>query len=244
MNIHDWSRVPVGVFHDFHHEWISELKRAINRILPSGFYALAEQKAAGYGPDVLALERTESDDVSSTRDANGGGNTAVLTAPTTSLVMETCFERKSSRIGVRLVSGDRLVAIVEVVSPGNKSSEVAVDQFVDKAVEFLTRGVHFLLLDVHPAGKRDRDGLHGEIWRALDSDPLYTAPAGRPLTFASYESTDILRAYVEPLAINLPLPKMPLFLQPGMHVEVPTASTYGRAFAEVPQRFQAALDEK
>jgi hypothetical protein len=27
MPIHDWSRVDAGIFHDFHHAWIEQLKR-------------------------------------------------------------------------------------------------------------------------------------------------------------------------------------------------------------------------
>ena len=28
MPIHDWSRVDAGIFHDFHHAWIEQIKRA------------------------------------------------------------------------------------------------------------------------------------------------------------------------------------------------------------------------
>jgi hypothetical protein len=44
MPIHDWTRVPDGIFYDFHHGWIEELKRYLNHgHLPDGYYALAEQ---------------------------------------------------------------------------------------------------------------------------------------------------------------------------------------------------------
>src|SRR5207237_3928353 len=57
MPVHDWSRVDAGIFHDFHHAWIEELKRALNSgVLPPDYYALAEQHAAGFGPDVLTLQ--------------------------------------------------------------------------------------------------------------------------------------------------------------------------------------------
>ena len=57
MPMHDWTRVEAGIYHDFHHEWISEIKRALNRgLLPEDYYALAEQQAAGFGPDVLTLQ--------------------------------------------------------------------------------------------------------------------------------------------------------------------------------------------
>lgn len=43
MPAHDWTRVIPGTFHDFHHEWISTIKRTLNDgILPLGYYAMAE----------------------------------------------------------------------------------------------------------------------------------------------------------------------------------------------------------
>lgn len=42
MPVHDWNRVHPGIFHDFHHEWISVTRRELNRILRgSDYYALA-----------------------------------------------------------------------------------------------------------------------------------------------------------------------------------------------------------
>jgi hypothetical protein len=41
MPIHDWTRVDAGIFHAFHHGWIEELARALNRgVLPNEHYAL------------------------------------------------------------------------------------------------------------------------------------------------------------------------------------------------------------
>jgi hypothetical protein len=57
MPMHDWTKVEAGIFHAFHHEWISEISRALNRgLLPDTYYALPEQVAAGFGPDVLTLQ--------------------------------------------------------------------------------------------------------------------------------------------------------------------------------------------
>src|SRR3712207_5125918 len=58
MPVHDWTRVDAGIFHAFHHDWITEISRALNRgVLPSAYYALPEQFADGIGPDVLTLRR-------------------------------------------------------------------------------------------------------------------------------------------------------------------------------------------
>jgi hypothetical protein len=73
MPIPDWSRVEAGIFHDFHHAWIEEIKRALNGgPLPGDYYALAEQHAAGFGPDLLTLPGTRE---------NGDGAGDVRTTP-------------------------------------------------------------------------------------------------------------------------------------------------------------------
>lgn len=54
MPLHDWTRVPAGIFQAFHHDWITEIGRALNAgLLPDDHDALPEQQAAGLGPDVL-----------------------------------------------------------------------------------------------------------------------------------------------------------------------------------------------
>jgi len=56
MPIHDWTRVPAGTFHHFHHSWIEEIARALNRgLLPRDYYAMSEQITGSLGPDVLTL---------------------------------------------------------------------------------------------------------------------------------------------------------------------------------------------
>jgi hypothetical protein len=43
MPIHDWTKVDDGVFHDFHHEWISRIKHTLNNgVLPRDYYAMAD----------------------------------------------------------------------------------------------------------------------------------------------------------------------------------------------------------
>jgi hypothetical protein len=112
---------------------------------------------------------------------------------------------------------------------------------VEKAAELLEKRVHLLILDVLPPGLRDPHGVHGLIWEEMSGEE-YEAPCGLPLTLAAYESSLALRAFVEPLAIGDPLPDMPLFLEPGAHVLVPTEATYTRAFAAVPARWRRVIE--
>jgi len=46
--------IEAGIFHAFHHDWITDISRALNGgLLPAAYYALPEQIAGGLGPDVL-----------------------------------------------------------------------------------------------------------------------------------------------------------------------------------------------
>ncbi len=55
MPVHDWSRVPSGLFHDFHQSWSIRIKDALNTgRLPNGVAALVEQRAVPKESDVLA----------------------------------------------------------------------------------------------------------------------------------------------------------------------------------------------
>ncbi|MBI4604494.1 MAG: DUF4058 family protein [Planctomycetes bacterium] len=247
MTIHDWTRVEAGIFHDFHHGWIEEIKRALNGgLLPEDYYALAEQHAAGFGPDVLTLQGPEEEGGTSgprTTPSPGGGG-LLLAPPKVRLTAETDLEfyrRKQSTVGVRHVSGDRVVAMVEIVSPGNKSSRSALRSFVEKATDLLDKRMHLLVLDLLPPSPRDPQGIHGAIWGEITGQD-YEAPTDGPLTLVAYESGLTVRAYIEPMAVGGVLPYMPLYLEPGAYVNVPLDATYQSAFRGVPRRWQRVLE--
>lgn len=128
-----------------------------------------------------------------------------------------------------------MVAIIEIVSPANKHTQRAIDDFVDKVVAALDEGVHVAIIDALPPGPRDPDGMHGAVWDRMLAGP-YRAPEGRPLTLASYAARRRVTAFVEPLGVGSPLIDMPLFLRPGHYIPVPLELTYQNAWSGVPQR--------
>jgi hypothetical protein len=65
----------------------------------------------------------------------------------------------------------------------------------------------------------------------------------RPLTLVSYDAAASKRAYVEPLAVGMSLPAMPLFFQPGRYVTVPLEETYQTAWLGVPEMFREILEQ-
>lgn len=247
MPIHDWTRVGAGIFHDFHHEWISTIKRALNAgLLPPDYYALAEQIAGGLGPDVLTLETVGAGPVRRNDDepTTAGAGIALATTPpkvrfTASAETEQ-YARRRSRIAIRHASGDRVVAMLEIVSPGNKASRHAFRSFVEKAAELLEAGIHLLIVDLFPPGGFDPQGVHGAIWSEIVEED-FQLPPEQPLTLVAYSAGEMKRAFIDPVAAGEPLSDMPLFLEPDTYVPVPLEESYRAAFDGVPKRWQEEL---
>jgi hypothetical protein len=237
MPMHDWTKVAAGIYHDFHHGWIEEIKRALNRVLPAEYYAMAEQQAAGFGPDVLTLQDRKI-------SGNEAGGIATRTRPKTRFTVETpaeFYRRKKSTVVVRHVSGDRIIAMVELVSPGNKSTIHAVRAFVEKACELLEQKIHLLIIDPFPPDKRDPRGLHAAIWERVE-DEVVELPPEKQLTLVSYECDLRTRGYIEPVAVGDDLPDMPLFLEPEAYIDVPLERTYMAAWEAVPLRWRKVIE--
>jgi hypothetical protein len=145
------------------------------------------------------------------------------------------------RITIRHSSDDRMVTLLEIVSPGNKGSQHALRSFTEKAWELLDAGIHLLILDLLPPGPCDPQGIHAVIW-SQTGDTNFQLPADKPLTLVSYAFAQAKEAYLEPVAVGDVLPEMPLFLEPDRYVLVPLEATYRAAFDAVPRRWRTVLE--
>ncbi len=238
MPIHDWTRVRANRFHDFHQKWTVVLCNELNAgRLPQGYFAMVEQKTGGPEPDVITLEMTPRSQIST-------GGVAVDEAPPQARIVTRSeaagYARKANRITVRHPDGD-LVAVLEIVSPGNKESRHALHSFARKAVEFLESGIHLLIVDLFPPSPRDPQGIHKVVWDYLREEP-FEPPPDKPLTVAAYAVGAETVAYVEPLAVGDVLPDMPIFLRADRYVPCPLESTYQTAWQQFPAPLKAPLE--
>jgi hypothetical protein len=247
MPIHNWTRVDAGIFHDFHHSWIEEIKRILNRdLLGPDYYALSEQITGPFGPDVLTLKHPDSGGRSEPTGRGGGGTTVAETIPKVTFHIKDSpqwYAQKKRSVTVRHRSGDEMVAVIEIVSSGNKKNDAAFDTFVRKSRELLYAGIHLLLVDVYPPTSRDPEGIHPKVWGTDDDNTFHFDP-DRPLTFASYIGGEGAQAFVEPAAVGEPAPSMPVFLAHSLFVTLPLDFTYTAAFDAVPARWRKVLTEK
>jgi hypothetical protein len=240
MPIHDWTHVRAGRFHHFHQRWIGAIGDALNGgLLPPDYFALAEQKTGGPEPDVVTLKLPAK--------PGAGGQpvgTAVVDAPPKVRFQTESeaanYARRADRLTVRNEDGD-VVAIIEIVSPGNKDSRHAIRQFTRKAVQFLRAGIHLLIVDLFPPSPRDPQGIHKAIWDRIRDEP-FELPPDKPLTVAAYSAGTATRAYVEPVAVGDALPDMPIFLTPDRYVPCPLEATYQTAWGVFPAALKGDLE--
>jgi len=243
MPAHDWTRVSDGTFHDFHYSWVLEIKRALKRgLLPKGYYVMAEQVGGDLGsPDVLTLQaagkKPESEDPLF-GTATLTESPPVVHARTT--IARDCYARLQRTLVIRHTSDDRIVAMIEVLSPGNKSSQHALRSFLNKAVAALDGGIHLLLVDVHPLGPRDPHGIHGALINEIGTED-YVMGDDRPLTAVAYIGGAVVDVFVVHFAVGEPIPQMPLFLTRENYVRVPLEAAYMAAWEDVPPQYQEVL---
>ncbi len=238
MPVHDWTRLEAGDFHHFHQRWISAVTDALNGGgLPPEFMALAEQVTGRPIPDVVTLQTRNP-------KSSGGVGVALPPAPAPSARVVQKFERidyarRADRVVIRHGRG-RVVAIIEIVSPGNKDSRNAIRSFVEKAADILTQGIHLVVVDLFPPTPRDPQGVHKAIWDEFGDMPFDFLP-DKPLTVASYVGGDLPTAYVESVGVGDRLPDIPLFLTENDHVPCPLESTYTEAWSKLPALLKELL---
>jgi hypothetical protein len=230
MPIHDWTRVEPGDFHDFHQCWVVAIGNALNtRLLRSGYMAMMEKVIGRPIPDVATLKAREPEEGSE-------GEIAVATVPPTARhiarIERINYAKRADRVVIRHGRG-KVVAIIEILSPGNKDSRVALRSFVEKAADILNQGVNLLVVDLFPPTPRDPQGIHKAIWDELGEVP-FEAPPGKPLIIASYLGGDFPTAYVESVGIGDALPSLPIFLSETCYIPVPLEATYQEAWAVSP----------
>jgi hypothetical protein len=230
MPIHDWTRLEAGDFHDFHQCWVVGIRNALNSgLLPPDYMAMAEQVTGRPIPDVVTLQAREP------RGGSEGGIAVAAAPPTARLIARierVNYAKRADRVVIRHGRG-KVVAIIEILSPGNKDSRNAIRSFVEKAADILNQGINLLVVDLFPPTPRDPLGIHKAIWDEFADEP-FEVPSGKPLIVASYVGGDISTAYVESVGVGDPLPSLPIFLSETRYIPAPLEATYLQAWAVFP----------
>ena len=258
MPVHDWSRALAGDFHAFHRAWSIRIQDALNEgVLGPDYYALVEQRDPRREADILTLQLAAPDGGADGPSWGGGsdsaGSVALAEAPPRVRTVQRTSEaaeyaRRANVVTVRHASGDRPVATIEIVSPGNKDRPATVADFCRKVDECVSAGRHFLLVDVLPPTPPAPEGLHAAYWALHGGTPPEPLPADEPLCLASYRSVPVgadfrPEAYLTLGAVGSPLPEMPVFLTAERSIHVPLEQTYADTWDAVPAPVKRRVEE-
>ncbi|HYE17960.1 MAG TPA: hypothetical protein VEA69_05930 [Tepidisphaeraceae bacterium] len=222
MPIHDWTRAPLGVYHDFHLAWVVELQKALNRLLPSDRYAMIEYAEPDRASEIKFGEGTNLD-----------------------ADEETILGEIRNRVAVRRTDGDGLVAVLEIVPAAAKLNRAVAEGFASQMAAIIRQGISLLLIDILPPTAVVPHGIHDLI--ASRFGLPFDLPAEAPLAVSAFVTnfalTDELEFRLESTALGRELVDMPLFLDPIHAVHVPLEETYTAAYEGVADRWRRVIEK-
>jgi hypothetical protein len=234
MPLRDHFRGPVEKKHswdELHGGWPMMIVQQLFPILPDGYVAapsvhlgtLFEIDVSVYDPDAAA-ERTERADI-------GSSGVATLATPTPTLTMETDWPDQDE-YEVRVYDerhGRRLVAAIELVSPGNKDRPESRRAFVAKVAAQLQDDVCVSLVDLVTIRHFN---LYGDVLELIGRPDL-AADVHDTFLYAAtlrgrkrLHQRPVLDAWFYPMIVGQPLPPLPIWLDVDLRVMLELEASY------------------
>lgn len=234
MPLRDHFHPPLSDHHNweaFHSAWANTIVRHLNqRLLPARYRAAPQvHLGAQVEVDVAAFEDGEEAAASPTT-GSGGGLPRAVWAPVPPTQAFTASFPAQDTFEVKVFDdrrGSRLVAAVELISPGNKDRPGARRAFTVKCAGYLQQQVCVVLVDV-VLGRRE---LYGHLLEMLDVEDAPAWAHDPPLYAVACRTTKAedrwqLETWPEPLTLGAHLPTLPLWLAGYLAVPLELEPTY------------------
>lgn len=241
MPVRDHFHPPISEaagWEEIHTQWIANLTRNLNREwLPEGYRAAPERS---FGPEiqvdvgvvrepqaVYAAHLGREERLSSYEVPQPDATVAGAVSP-------------HARVVIGNASG-RLVAVVELVSPGNKDDAPARNAFTGKLESYLRAGVSVAMVDLVT---NRRHNLHNH-WAGLyggkgtprfteeDSGSLYAAAYHPYVEVREGKENPRLDLWLRPVRLGAELPVLPLFIERRLAVPLELEKTYTETCADL-----------
>ncbi len=212
----------------FHVNWAGAIADALNEsLLPEGYFA---EEHAQLGPWVEIDVATFAD---SELSAARTGGTATLphrawAPPAPTMVVPAAFPDSFEVLVFESEGGTRLVAAIELVSPGNKDRAGHRQAFAVKCASYLCQGISLIVIDIVTSR---RENLHNEIMQVLGHAPIFALPpettlygvAYRPVVRDQHEQIEV---WPQALEVGQALPVLPLALNAEHCLPIDLEATY------------------
>lgn len=152
----------VDLWPGVHARCIAEIGNRINGIAPQGYFADIEERVYLLDADELHKQLIVPDvsvrEVFPTlHEELESGGTAVLVAPVRAMISmpDKGIEIKERRVVIRTLDDQRVVTVIELLSPANKTGgSKGHETYLAKRQEVLESSAHFVELDLLRAGRR------------------------------------------------------------------------------------------
>jgi Protein of unknown function (DUF4058) len=223
---------PRRHWESFHVNWAGAIADALNEsLLPEGYFA---EEHAHLGPFVEIDVATFTDLETSAERASGTTATLPIRAwapPAPPLVVPAAFPDAFEVLVFESEGGSRLVAAIELVSPGNKDRDGHRQAFAIKCASYLCQGISLIVIDIVTAR---RANLHNEIMRLLGHGQESLLPAETVLYAVAYrpivrDLREQIEIWPSPLAIGNTLPLLPLALDAEHCLPIDLEASYAAA---------------
>lgn len=236
MPLLDHFRPPVsqrGPWESVNTFWIAALGRWLNRTLPKGKYQARIQIHLGAQVEADVAE-FEHDPANGDAPDDGGGVATLTEVETAVATVPAIFPDTFEVEVVDRTDFNRLVGVIELVSPANKKEVAERDNFLGKCMAYLQKGVGLVIIDVVT---ERRANLHNELLGRLGWDRSEALLPSEPLYAASYgpvrrKARNLVDLWPKALTLGQPLPSIPFHLKGGPTIALDLEGTYTEALID------------
>lgn len=237
MPLRDHFRPPVEKKHSWdalHAMWPAEIVRQLFPILPAGYLAApGVHLGTFFEIDVSVYDADRAAERAEEAGASEGG-VAALAPPIPTLTLETDWPDQDE-YEVRVYDdrhGRRLVAAIELVSPGNKDRSESRRAFVAKVAALLQEDVCVALVDLVTIRQSN---LYGDVLELIGRPDLAAGVQDTFLYAATLRGRKPLRqrplldTWFYPMIVGQPLPSLPIWLDVDLRVMLDLEVCYEEA---------------
>ncbi len=142
------------IWPDFHLTFAVGLRTELNRRLPTGYVALVDRYVWAWEPETEERKRLGKLDVFFTGEGESRAPAAAAVAAPVEIVLPSVTEKGTPYVKIVDRAYRRLVTVIELLSPANKTPGKDRDAYLMKQREYLATDVNVVEMDLLRKGER------------------------------------------------------------------------------------------
>jgi len=186
-------------WNNLHTSMIVMMQSELKRRLPPNYTVWSDIYIWLHEPDAETRRGKPDDFVTSQAGAAHGSSLLTLPAPSTTML--PAIRREGNKyLKIKELRSERVITVLELLSPANKTSGEDYDAFLAKRKEYLATRTNVVEIDLHRTGKRMPLGK----------------PAPPPADYYAFVSraSDFPQTAIWPFSVRDPLPEVAVPLKP------------------------------